>query len=282
MTIKIVTDSTCDLPAACVEQYDIKVVPLYINVGNESYRDGIDLTRTEFYQRLSTFSKHPTTATPGIETFRTVYDQLASEGATEIISLHISINLSGTVDVARVAAQQTTSVPVTVLDSRSLSMGHGFLVLRAAELAAEGTALPDILAALEDQILRTRVVAALDTVEFLKRSGRMNKYVAGFAEWLQLKPLLTMYNGKPGADKVRTRMRALRRIMEWLEEGMPLERLAVVHGSVPERARTLYENITELQLGSKVLFSEVNPVIGAHIGPGTLGFAFVSKHKLGL
>ena len=138
MSVRIVTDSTCDLPKDTIAQYGIRVVPLYINVGKQGFLDGIDISREEFYNKLPTFPVHPTTAAPSPLKFRAMYDSLAEEGATDVLSIHISVALSAVVDVARVAAQETTSVPVTVFDSRQLSLGTGFLVERAAKLAAEG------------------------------------------------------------------------------------------------------------------------------------------------
>ena len=139
MSVRIVTDSTCDLPAEVIARYGIHVVPLYINVGKHGYLDGVDITREEFYTRLPTFAAHPTTAVPSTERFRAAYNTLADEGASEIVSIHISIALSAVVDVARVAAQDTTSVPVMVIDSQQLSLGTGFMVETAAKMAAAGS-----------------------------------------------------------------------------------------------------------------------------------------------
>ncbi len=276
MTVGIVTDSTCDLPAETIARYGIHVVPLYINVGNQSYLDGIDLRREEFYDRLPTFLAHPTTAVPSIERFRAAYNTLADEGASEIISIHISQALSGVVDVARTAARETTFAPVTVVDSRQLSLGTGFLVETAARMAAGGSSAAEILPELETQTRRTRVFAALDTLEFLKRSGRMNKYMAGFATLLQVKPIMTMHNGKPGAERVRTRKRALKRLVELLAAVGPLERIAMVHThALPERVEELRLLAAHLLPPGKIQTEDITPLIGAHIGPGAVGFAAV-------
>lgn len=128
MAVRIVTDSTCDLPAEIITRNGISVIPLYINVGDQGFLDGIDMKRDEFYTRLPSFSTHPTTAVPSPQKFRAVYDSLADEGASEILSIHISVSLSATVDVARTAAQEISSTPVTVFDSQQLSLGTGFLV----------------------------------------------------------------------------------------------------------------------------------------------------------
>jgi len=229
MTIRIVADSTCDLPAETVARYGIRIVPLYINVGAQGFQDGIDMTREEFSRRLPLFPAHPTTAAPGPQKFRELYDSLTSEGATHILSIHISGRLSSAVDVARFAVQETTSTDVTVFDSRQLSLGTGFLVETAAVLAAQGRPIGEITASLNDQIKRSHVFAALDTLEFLKRSGRMNGIAAGLGSLLQIKPIMTMYDGKPGVVRVRTRRRATERLFEMLRGVGAIERVAIVH-----------------------------------------------------
>ncbi len=276
MTIKIVTDSTCDLPEAIVARYGITVVPLYINFGDQSYLDGVELSRQEFYERLPDYESPPTTAAPGPEVYRQAYERLADEGATEVLSIHISISLSAVVDVARLGAKQTDAVPVTVFDSRQLSLGTGFLVLAAAKAAAEGRPMDEILSLLEEQISRSHVFAALDTLEFLRRSGRMNRVMAGLGSVLQIKPLLKMYDGNPTAERVRTRERAIERLISLLSELVPLEQVALVHTHAPDRAEELRQQVQHLLPEGETLSVEVTSVIGAHIGPGAVGFACVT------
>ena len=279
MPIRIVTDSTCDLPQSLVEQYGIAVVPLFINFGDKGYLDGVEISREEFYRRLPDSHPLPTTATPNPEMFCRTYDRLASEGATEILSIHMSVSLSATVETARMCARDNGSVPVTVLDSRQLSVGSGFLVLRAAQAAAEGCSMSEILALLEDQIKRTHVVAALDTLEFLKRSGRMNAAVAGLGTLLQIKPLLKMHDGKPTVERVRTRSSATKRLVQLLSELAPLERVALVHTHAPDRAEELRQLTAHLLPPGDILSLDITPVIGAHIGPGAAGFAAVAAKR---
>jgi len=276
MTVRIVTDSTCDLPAETIARYGIYVVPLYINVGEQGFLDGIDMTRQEFYKRLPTFPVHPTTAVPSPLKFHALYQALADEGATEILSIHISAALSAVVNVARVAAQETTSILVTVFDSQQLSLGTGFLVETAAKMAEAGCPVPEILAALDDQIRRSHVFAVIDTLEYLKRSGRMNKYLAGLGALLQIKPILTMYHGKPNTERVRTHDRAMKRLVEWLAEFGRLERIAIVHThALPVRLAELRDLAARLLTQGEIMTEEITPVIGAHIGPGAVGFAVV-------
>jgi DegV family protein with EDD domain len=277
MTVRIVTDSTCDLPVEVISRYGILVVPLYINVGNQSYLDGIDITREEFYSKLPGFTTHPTTAMPSPQKFHAMYDSLADEGASQVLSIHVSAALSATLDVARVAAQETTSVPVTVFDSRQLSLGTGFLVETAAKMAAAGSPLDEILPVLEAQIKRSHVFAALDTLEFLRRSGRMNRFISGLGSLLQVKPILTMYDGKPSTERVRTRQRAMQRLIEMLGEVGSLERLAIVHTHAPERVAELRTQAASLLPPGDIWMEDITPVIGAHIGPGAAGFAVVVR-----
>ena len=168
MTIRVVTDSTCDLPAEVIAKYSISVVPLYINIGNRGYLDGVEISRAEFYNSLPTYAELPTTATPPPDKYRTAYETLRQQGATEILSIHISETLSGVLDSARMAAQETKAIPVTVFDSRQLSLGTGFLVETAGRLAQMGRSMSEILAALNEQVKRTYVFAALDTLKYLK------------------------------------------------------------------------------------------------------------------
>ncbi|MCJ7568330.1 MAG: DegV family protein [Anaerolineales bacterium] len=277
MTIRIVTDSTCDLPDEIVSQLNITVVPLYINVGDKGYLDGVEISRREFYVNLPHYFSHPTTGTPGIDTFLKIYKKLSQEGASQIISVHISESLSATVDVALNAAQQFNDVPVTVLDSQQLSLGTGFQVEAAARLAKEGKGLTEILAALEDLASRTFVAAALDTLDYLRRSGRMSAIMASLGSLLQLKPILTMFKGEPGSERVRTTSKAFQRLAALLEERQPIERFALLHTNAPEAAENFRMRIAHFIPEGLTYSMDITPVIGAHIGPGAVGFSIISK-----
>ena len=278
MSIGIVTDSTCDLPEEIVAEYGIAVVPLYINIGDRGYLDGVELSREAFYQRLPDYDPPPTTATPGPERFRQAYETLAGEGATEIVSIHISESLSATVNSARLGAQAMEGVPVTVFDSGSLSLGMGFLVLAAARAAAQGRSVEEIVPMLQEQGSRTHVFAALDTLEFLRRSGRMNRALAAVGSWLQMKPLLRMHEGIPTAERVRTTEAATQRLVTLLKELVPLERVALVHTHALDRAADLLQRVQHLLPKGEVLSMDITPVFGVHLGPRAVGFACVTAH----
>ena len=280
MTIKIVTDSNCDLPADLVARHGITVVPLYINVGKNSYLDGVDMTHEQFYEGLPHFESHPTTSVPGPGQFVQVYEGLAREGATEILSIHIGSALSAMMAVARLAAEEVKSVPVTVFDSGQLSLGTGLLAITAAGAAAEGRPLDEIVAALEDQAARTHCIAALDTLEYLRRSGRLSRFQSSLGSVLQIKPLLKMNRGEFDMERVRTRNGASDRLLELLTGLAPFERLTLVHTHALDKAQLLYHKALHLfPDATEPMTAEVTPVIGTHIGPGAAGFvAIQARH----
>ena len=278
MTIRIVTDSTCDLPEEIAAQHGITIVPLYINFGGESYLDRIDLSREAFYARLPDCDPPPTTAMPGPQMFLEAYERLADEGATEILSVHISRSLSAVIDTAHLAAREA-STPVTVFDSGTLSLGTGFLVWAAAEAAAQGYPMDEIVALMKEQSQRTHVFAALDTLEFLRRSGRLNRVMAALGSWLQMKPLLKMHDGNPTAEKIRTAEAATQRLIALLEERQPLERVALVHTHALEKAQDLRQKAQYLLPEGETLSVDITPVFGTHLGPGAVGFACVSARE---
>ncbi len=284
MNIRIVTDSTCDLPTDLIKKLGISVVPLYINMGNQGYIDGVDLTRQEFYQRLPNEIPPPTTATPSIDTFLNEYKRLIEQGAKHIFSIHISEKLSATVNVARRAAEQIKSlplkVPVTVIDSQQISLGTGFVVLKAVELVSKGLNVKEIMERLEAFHPRVFVFAALDTLEYLRRSGRMNSVIAGIGSLLQVKPLLKMNQGEPMSEKVRTKSRSLQRLIDLVREVSPLEELALVHTNAPNAADELWQKVKPLLPDlDKPMSVNVTPVIGTHLGPNAVGFALIRATK---
>lgn len=279
MKIRIVTDSTCDLPGSVVETNGITVMPLYINQGDKSYLDGVDLTREEFYRLLPSFHPAPSTATPSTAAFTQTWNELADAGAQAVLSIHISEKLSATVNAARVAAQQFSRIPVTVLDSNQLSLGMGFIVEKAAQMAELGHKMEDILAHLAEVMKRTYVFASLKTLEYLRRSGRMNSALASFGELLQIKPLLHMHLGNPAAHRVRTQRKATATMLEWLNEYAPFEKLAIVHAGAQDDAREMWERVKHLLPHGEIPIVQITPALGAHLGIGALGFACISKER---
>jgi DegV family protein with EDD domain len=277
MTVRIVTDSTCDLPTETIQQLGITVLPLNIHIGEKAYLDGVNLSREEFYHQLPNLDPFPKTASPSPAGFERLYRRLADEGAQSILSIHISESLSATVNEARIAAEQFPQLAVTVLDSSQLSVGTGFLVEKAAQLAAADHSLDEILSTLKDQMQRSYVFASLKTLEYLRRSGRMHSAVAHIGEILKIKPVLYMNQGKPVVHRTRTQKNATALLMSWLEQYAPFERLAIVHAGILEEAEALREAARTYWPDSAVPILQITPVLGAHLGVGALGFACVSK-----
>jgi DegV family protein with EDD domain len=281
MTIRIATDSTCDLPQEVIRELKIAVVPLYINIGDKGYLDGVDISRQSFYSNLPSYPTHPTTGVPGTEAFTQAYEELATEGATEILSIHISKALSAMIDIAKMAAAGFQKVAVTTLDGGQLSLGTGFQVETAARMALEGKSMTEILAKLEDMASRLFVTARLDTLEFLRRSGRMNGAVSGIGSLLSLKPLLKMSNGVSASEMVRTTKKAEARLVKLLKERLPVERFALLHTNAAEAAEAFRVRIADLIPKEKIYSMDITPVIGTHIGPGAVGYAILSEKSIG-
>lgn len=279
MTIGVVTDSTCDIPAETAAQYGIIVVPAYINIGDNSYLDGVELSRTQFYEQLPGYQSPPTTAAPASGAFAEAYKKLAAEGVTEIISLHVATSLSGVLNSARLGAEMVEDVvPVTLFDSMQLSMGLGLLAMTAAKAAASGKTTAEIIAMLEKRRARTHVFAQLDTLEYLRRSGRVNWAEFGIGTLLQIKPLVHVYNGEVEMrDKIRTSKRAMAQMIQYAAELGQLESMALLHTAATDKLELFGQQTRHLYPSNETpLVVEVTPAIGAHIGPGALGIACVT------
>ena len=279
MTIRIVTDSTCDVPPDVAEKMNITIVPVYINIGDRSYLDGVDLSRRDFFVNLPNYDTFPTTAAPASGAFTSVYQQLADEGATEILSLHIAANLSNTYNAARLGAEDVRGARVTLWDTKQITLGSGLQVMVAAEAAAVGCSMAEILTLLQEKRAKTRIYAVLDTLEFLRRSGRVSWTQFGLGTLLRIKPVLEVYEGEVIMnDRVRTFKRALLRLIELTGAKQPLERIAVLHANNLSTAQRLQLQAAFLfPPEQEVIFMEITPAIGSHIGPGAVGFAFISE-----
>ncbi len=280
MTTRIVTDSTCDIPPETAEQYGIIVVPAYINIGEQSYLDGVDLTRARFYEQLPGYKIPPTTAAPASGSFAESYKQLANAGATEIISIHVATSLSGVLNSARLGAEMVEDIiPVTMFDSMQLSMGLGLQAITAAIAANKGKTTTEIIPMLEERRGRTHVFAQLDTLEFLRRSGRVNWAEFGIGTLLQIKPLIHVHNGEVKMrDKIRTSKRAMNQMIQYAAELGPLESIALLHTHAIDKLDMFRQQTRHLYPSNgEPLAVEVTPAIGAHVGPGGLGLACITS-----
>jgi DegV family protein with EDD domain len=279
MTIRVLTDSTCDIPAETAAQYGIVIVPAYINIDDESYLDGVELSRTQFYEQLPGYQSPPTTAAPASGTFAEAYKKLAEEGAAAIISIHVATSLSGVLNAARLGTEMVEDVvPVTLFDSMQLSMGLGLLAITAAKAAAAGKTTAEIIAMLEERRSRTHVFAQLDTLEYLRRSGRVNWAEFGIGTLLQIKPLIHVYNGQVEMrEKIRTSKRAMAQMIQYAAELGPLESIALLHTHAIDKLEMFRQQTKHLYPSDETpLAVEVTPAIGAHVGPGGLGIACIT------
>ncbi len=275
MTIRLVTDSTCDLPLSLLQAHQITVVPAYVNIGAKSYREGIDITRAEFYRNLYQYPVYPTTAVPGSGAFTTVYEQLTAEGASHILSIHVASSLSNMLNVARLGAEAAQSVPVTLFDSQQISAGSGLLLLAAAQAIAAGHRVAQIVSTLEACTAQTYVFGAIETLESLRRSGRVNWAAFGIGSLLQIKPVMMVHRGEVSVQaKVRTARRARQHVLELFSALQPFRYLAVIHVQAPEAAAEMQEMAAALfPEGQEPMLLEVTPAIGTHLGLGAVGFA---------
>jgi DegV family protein with EDD domain len=278
MKLGIVTDSTCDIPGYLIEQYELEVVPSILIIEGKEYADGIGISREEFYKRLPSFQTQPTTAAPSIGDFSTRFDSLLTRGCDHILSIHAASALTSILDIARQAANDFPD-RVTSIDSMSLSLGLGFQVIAAAESAEMG--LQEALAAVESARKRLHVSAALDTLEYLKRSGRVPAAIAMLGSLLSIKPLIELTNGEVKAmGAVRTTSQANEQMLKFLLEGGVLERLAILHTGAEPRAKEFLNELMQRASQSvprEILMVNVTTVIGTHVGPNGLGFAAVRK-----
>lgn len=278
MKLGIVTDSTCDIPNYLAEQYEIEVVPSILILEGKEYADGIGLSREEFYRRLPSLQNQPTTAAPSIGDFSSRYESLLTRGCDHVISIHAAGTLTSILDVARQASRDFPD-RVTCVDSTSLSLGIGFQVLAAAESAEMG--LQAALHAVESTRKRLHVFAALDTMNNLRRSGRVPVAVAMLGGILNIKPLIELANGEVKAiGAVRTTKQANGRMLNFLLQGGALERLAILHTGAEPRAKDFLNAVMQQASQSvprDILMVNVTTVIGTHVGPNGLGFASVVK-----
>ena len=274
MGVRVVTDSACDLPDDLIERDGIEVVPLTIRFGKEELVDRKELSTDEFWRRLAESDVLPETSAPSAGAFEAAFRRLIGDGATGIICINLSSKLSATMQSAQVAAQAVQAdCPVVVVDSLMVSMGLGSLCLTAARRAAEGDTLESIVANVTDRRNRSKLYGALDTLEFLKKGGRVGNARALLGSMLAIKPVLEVRDGEvEEAGKVRTRSKALRLLVDRVKEG-PFENLAVLHGNAPDLDELL-DLLEPLAPRDEIVVGQIGPVIGTHAGPRVIGVTF--------
>jgi len=278
MAVKIVTDSSADLPAELVQELGITVVPLYLRFGEEVFRDRVDISEDEFYQRLLHDPIHPATIQPTPQDFVDVYQKLSKE-ADGIVSIHLSSKLSGTCNSALQGKELIEKgCPIEVVDSQTLTMGLGLISIVAATAAKAGKGLPEVLAEVQQAIPNIHLLGLLDTLEYVYRGGRIGKATLLLGSILNLKPLLSLQDGETvPAGRARTRSKGMDRLFEFAKNAVNIEDLAVVYNTTPDEAQTLAERIGSIFAREKIRIARVGPMLGVHMGPGALVVVFREK-----
>jgi DegV family protein with EDD domain len=276
-TVRIVTDSSCDLPAEVAERLGIEIVPLTIRFGDQEYTDRFELSPAEFWAKCATIPGLPETAAPAPGQFEVVYRAAVEQGATGVLVVSLSGALSATMQSAQLAARNVgdeLGVEIGVVDSRSVSLGVGLNAIECAKRAADGATVAELLEVGHSIAQRTRVFGALDTLENLKRGGRIGNAAALLGTALSIKPLIEVVDGKvEQAGKQRTRAKALNHLVDTLRrfEGR-VEHLAVLHGDCSD-VDQFVDRLRE-HFDGEIVVGELGPVIGTHAGRGTIGFGF--------
>jgi len=271
MTIKIVTDSSADLPAELVQELGITVVPLYVRFGEEVYRDRVDITEDEFYQRLLHDPVHPSTIQPTPQDFVDVYQKLSPE-ADGIVSIHISGKLSGTCNSAlRGKELVEKACPIEVVDSQMTTMALGLLAIVAATAAKGGEGLDKVVAEVKGTIPNMHFLALFDTLKYLLLGGRIGKAKALLGSVLKVKPLITLKDGEVvPAGQARSRSKGIERLLDFVKNAKNIQDLAVVYNTTPEEAQVLAERIGSIFPKEQIRLATIGPMLGVHTGPGAL------------
>lgn len=274
MDVRIVTDSACDLPAELATELGIEIVPLSIRFGSEELIDREQLTTAEFWARCATSSTLPETAAPAPGQFEAAYRRLAAEGATGIVVVNLSSALSATMQSAQLAARSVEGeIDVRVVDSRSVTMGIGVIAVACARAARDGAGLDEVEALANDLASRSKVWGALDTLENLKKGGRIGNARALLGTVLSIKPIIEVRDGKvEEGGKQRTRSKALAFLVEKVTSYGPIQNLAVLHADCSD-VDQFVAMLSEVYPG-EIIVGDIGPVIGSHAGRGTIGVAF--------
>ena len=283
MAIKVVTDSTSDLPADVAESLGIEVVPLNVHFGSDVYKDRVNLMPDTFYDKLINGDVLPTTSQPSVGEFIDVYERLGSD-ADGIVSVHVSEKLSGTMNSARLASQQANAdCPIEVVDTFQVSMGVGICAMEAAEVANSGGDMNQVILAARNAVTRSQCFFMLETLEFLQKGGRIGKAQALIGNLLKIRPMLMLQEGEVHPlGRERTRRKGIAKLVDTVEELAPISGLAVMYSTGPYEAQTLAQNVSKFMIeGREPMMLQIGPVIGTYAGPDTLGIALISAKSGG-
>ncbi len=277
MAVRIVTDSACDLPEAICDDLGIEVVPLTIRFGSREFVDRKELSVDDFWRELGASSVLPETAAPSVGAFEETFRRLSDSGADAIVCINLSARLSATMQSAQVAAKALDGeTPIEIVDSFSASMGIGNLVLHAARRARDGASLEEIVGEVEARRSREHVFAALDTLEYLRKGGRIGGAQAMLGSMLSIKPIINVLDGAvEPAGRVRTRSKALRFLVEQIPVGK-VELISVLHANAPDVDEFL-AMLAPVVPDAEVIVGKIGPVIGVHTGPRVMGIAWIDR-----
>ena len=272
MAVKIVTDSSADLPAELIKELGISVVPLYVRFGDEVYRERVSITDDEFYQKLVHGPVHPVTIQPGPQDFVEVYKKLVQE-ADGIVSIHLSSKLSGTYNSALQAKEMVGEggCPIEVVDSGSITMAMGLVCIAAAEAAKAGKDLEQVLDGVKQDVPNAHLLALFDTLKYLQLGGRIGKAKALLGSILNVKPMITLKDGEVmPAGQVRTRAKGIERLVDFVKNAQDIESLAVGYSTTLDEAQTLAKRLASIFTKEPVKIARLGTTLGVHAGPGTL------------
>lgn len=273
--VRVITDSTADIPDELVSRLGITVVPSYVLFGTVTYRDGVELPRQQFYEKLVSSRDLPTTAAPPPAVYQEAYRQLA-EDDQEMVSIHLASRYSGIYNSASVAARDVTGARIAVIDSEQVTMGYGWMVVAAAEAAQRGASYEEIVALVESMKPRTRVLAALGTLEYLHRGGRVDWIRAMIGTLLRIKPIIEVRASEINlVERARTLGRSLERLLALVMDLGPLEHAIVLHTNAPDLASDVADRLQRLYPNWQRLIGQAGVTIASHAGPGAVGVACV-------
>lgn len=275
--VAVLTDSAADIPAALLDEYQIHVIPLYLTMGGKTWQDRVDISPNKFYELLSTSRDFPKTSQPNVENFKEKFVEI-SKSAQSIAAVLVSGGLSGTVASARAAKELLPDIPIEIIDTRGVSMMEGFTVLAAARAASQGYDLQTVVEAARSMIGRSHVYFVVDTFEYLHRGGRIGTAAKMLGTTLNIKPVLEIRDGvaEPVAQ-VRTKRKALARVLDLLKKqasNAEKSHMAVVNVAAEQEAAQFQQQLVQTFHPEEILATDCSPVLGAHVGPGTVGVAY--------
>lgn len=276
--VKVVTDSTSDLTHEVASQLGITIVPLYVHFGTESYRDGIDLTTEEFYRKLAENETLPTTSSPSPGDFARVYDELAQE-TDEILTITISSRLSATYGAAVEGKQlRKSQARLEIIDSLSAIVGLGLITISAAKAAQAGASLDEVVDIVRHSIQRVDFRMAFDTLEYLRKGGRIGTAQAFLGSMLKMNPVLTIRNGSTeGVTRLRSRAKAIDYLCNFALAFPDIEEIAVEDATTPDEVETMVQQLGSRFPEERIYRMKVSPVIGTHVGPHVLGVGILPR-----